>query len=110
MIRGPKRTVCFFVNGLNLIIFRWFVILRVAEKELFAPKEGRSMPLSGVSAGTQQASLFASGGSQETQSAGSVQQQAAVEVASDQQEQQGQQALQLIQSSQGIGQNVDIKA
>lgn len=68
------------------------------------------MALSGVSSGTQQASLFASGGSQETENAGSVQQQAAVEVAKDQQEQEGQAALKLIQSSQGIGQNVDITA
>jgi hypothetical protein len=68
------------------------------------------MALSGVSASSQQASLFASGGSQATENAGSVQQQAAVEVMDDQQEQQGQRALQLIESSQGLGQNVDIRA
>jgi len=68
------------------------------------------MAIEGVGAGTQQASLFSSGGGQEVQNAGSVQQQAAVDVMDDQQEQQGQQALELIQSSQGLGQNVDITA
>ncbi|MFB6356228.1 MAG: hypothetical protein ABEJ65_06910 [bacterium] len=78
------------------------------------------MPLQGVSAGAQQGSLFNSqSGTQaaqqsaksgESEGGGGVQQKIATKVAADAQEQQGQKALQLIKSSQGLGQNVDITA
>lgn len=68
------------------------------------------MAVEGVAAGTQQASLFSSGATREAENAGSVQQQVAVEVANDSQERQGEAALQLIESSQGLGQNVDFRA
>lgn len=78
-----------------------------------------TQPVGGVSS---QQSLFASSNQQpsgveasqaqksEGSSSGSVQEQAQVSVLKDSLEQQESQALQLINSSMGLGQNVDLKA
>lgn len=80
------------------------------------PREGFNVtqPVGGVSS---QQSLFSTSPQQTSQahkseggSAGSLQQQAQVSVLTDSLEQQESQALQLINSSMGLGQNVDLKA
>ncbi len=72
------------------------------------------MAIEGVSsqAQAQQQSLInqAAGAGQESEGSGSVQQQMQVQVMQDSMQQKGQQTMEIINSSMGLGQNVDIQA